>query len=84
MVDITERQIFLTRHGESLDNIVERIGGDAEVKYKVANWALDGVGFELTAGLLIAVRPWTQIWRRSITVHQTSTSSICRGSRSST
>lgn len=42
MVVITERQIFLTRHGESMDNIVERIGGDAEVKYKVANRALNG------------------------------------------
>ncbi|KAM3580453.1 6-phosphofructo-2-kinase [Umbelopsis sp. WA50703] len=27
--NLAERQIFLTRHGESTDNIVERIGGDA-------------------------------------------------------
>ncbi|CAO3695677.1 unnamed protein product [Umbelopsis ramanniana] len=29
--NLAERQIFLTRHGESEDNIVERIGGDAEL-----------------------------------------------------
>ncbi|KAI9283664.1 6-phosphofructo-2-kinase-domain-containing protein [Umbelopsis sp. AD052] len=29
--NLAERQIFLTRHGESMDNIVERIGGDAEL-----------------------------------------------------
>ncbi|KAH8548212.1 6-phosphofructo-2-kinase-domain-containing protein [Umbelopsis sp. PMI_123] len=29
--NLAERQIFLTRHGESLDNMVERIGGDAEL-----------------------------------------------------
>jgi len=29
--NLAERQIFLTRHGESNDNIVERIGGDAEL-----------------------------------------------------
>ncbi|KAG2173214.1 hypothetical protein INT43_004588 [Umbelopsis isabellina] len=27
--NLAERQIFLTRHGESTDNIVDRIGGDA-------------------------------------------------------
>lgn len=35
---IIERQIFLTRHGESTDNIVERIGGDAPVRFNVAIW----------------------------------------------
>ncbi|CAO3668877.1 unnamed protein product [Umbelopsis vinacea] len=29
--NLAERQIFLTRHGESTDNIDERIGGDAEL-----------------------------------------------------
>lgn len=28
----TERQIFVTRHGESEDNLTGRIGGDAAVR----------------------------------------------------
>lgn len=31
IIYIVERQIFVTRHGESEDNITGRIGGDAPV-----------------------------------------------------
>lgn len=34
---VLDRQIFLTRHGESLDNIQGRIGGDAPVSCNVGN-----------------------------------------------
>ena len=30
-MNLARRQVFMTRHGESLDNILERIGGDAPV-----------------------------------------------------
>ncbi|KAI7870627.1 6-phosphofructo-2-kinase-domain-containing protein [Spinellus fusiger] len=38
--NLAERQIFITRHGESMDNIAGRIGGDAPLSEKGRKYAI--------------------------------------------
>lgn len=63
---ITPRPIWLTRHGESLDNVAGRIGGDSPLSTRGAAYAERLARFMAARVAEGEVRVWTSTLRRTI------------------
>ncbi|XP_063383663.1 6-phosphofructo-2-kinase/fructose-2,6-bisphosphatase isoform X1 [Cydia fagiglandana] len=64
-IHIVPRTIYLTRHGESLHNIVGRIGGDSALSPRGAQYA-SALARYIDAQAIPGLRVWTSWMRRAI------------------
>ncbi|XP_061716692.1 6-phosphofructo-2-kinase/fructose-2,6-bisphosphatase isoform X3 [Cydia pomonella] len=64
-IHIVPRTIYLTRHGESLHNIVGRIGGDSALSARGAQYA-GALARYIDAQAIPGLRVWTSWMRRAI------------------
>lgn len=54
---LSQRQMWITRHGESMDNVSGRIGGDANLTPDGVQYAQDLANFLKRKWILLAIFP---------------------------